>query len=70
MTRYRILTNGEVYRVQWRPWWWPFWFGVKTSDISGCLYNYEWHSELAAQGWIDNEVAKENRRKKEWRVVE
>lgn len=67
MTRYKIVTNGEEYRVKQWNWRWPFWceICVVTSPYSTGTIIFTTKAE--AQEWIDLQIAELNRQKLKWR---
>lgn len=41
----RIYPDGELWFVQWRPWWWPFWIELEEAwDITDAKAKAELHS--------------------------
>ena len=65
MTQFRIITDGQVFRVQYKYRYWPFWFYACAPNEGGETL-LEWESKEEAQKYVDKSV---HVRVRTWQVV-
>lgn len=58
-TCFRVATNGYVFMVQMRLWWWPFWFNWTERGFT---------TRVEAANTIDREIAALKLRRGPWRA--
>lgn len=67
--KYRIVSNGMMFRVQYRHWWYlpGCWTTLATGDYGESPV--QWATKEAAQEWVDLDIARRRLRAGPWVVV-
>jgi hypothetical protein len=69
--KYRIISNGSEFRVQWRSWYWPFWICAKRYYPGGHAATIEIFRFIEdAQIFIKSEIADDNYIAKPWLPID
>ena len=71
MTKYRILTNGDRFRIQRKFKWWPFWTSptIITSEAGSSWY-IEFGSEEEARQYIRTREQEAELAARPWTVLD
>lgn len=68
--KYRIITNGEIYRIQSWVWYWPFWSHCGYSDYGNKISYYSIDAAKdELKKWIKADKARIAKSKEKWLVA-